>query len=65
MNTILMQYYFQKLISKENKFSKTILHQKYNKIITFTSKNDYQRKFIFEISHIFEDIIFSKKIQLL
>ena len=65
MNTILIQYCFQKLISKENKFLKAVLYQKYNKIITFTLKNYYQRKFIFEMSHIFEDIIFSKKIQLL
>ena len=61
----LIQYCFQKLIFKENKFSKVIFYQKYNKIIIFTLKNDYQRKFIFEMSHIFEDIIFSKKIQLL
>ena len=62
MNTILMQYCFRKLISEENKFLKTILYQKYNKIIIFTSKNYFQRKFIFKTSHIFEDIIFSKKI---
>ena len=65
MNTISIQYCFRKLISEDNKFSKAVLYRKYNKIVTFSSKNDYQRKLIFGMSHIFEDIIFSKKIQLL
>ena len=65
MNTISIQYCFRKLISEDNKFSKAVLYRKYNKIVTFSSKNDYRRKLIFGMSHIFEDIIFSKKIQLL